>query len=150
MRRLSGILLGGVLVLPLGAQPAFAQAAAQKFTIDGQAAVLMVSVNAARTAEYEKVLNKLKEVLAKSEAPEVRQQIAGWKVLKPLKPQPDGTIIYMHLITPVPGADYQILANIYQVVKAPEEQKALYDMYLSTGAKNVGLVTGSIALDFAR
>ena len=63
MRRLFGVLLAGaILMLPALSQPAFAQQAAapQKFTIDGDMAVLMVSVKADKTADYEQVLTKLK------------------------------------------------------------------------------------------
>jgi hypothetical protein len=150
MRPLSGFLLAGaVLLLPASSRPTFAQAA-QKFTIDGQAAVLMVAVNPAKTAEYEQVLTKLKDVLTNSDMPEAKQQAAGWRVVKPLKPQADGTLLYLHLITPVPGADYAILQSIYKAVKDPTEQKALYDTYVGTGAKNVGLLTGTVVLDFSK
>ena len=152
MRRLSGFLLAGaLLVLPVFSHAAFAQAAApQKFLIDGEVAILSVSVNAAKTADYEKVLEKLKEVLTKSEAPEAKQQAAGWKVVKSAKPMPDGNVIYMHLITPVPGADYSVLQSIYAVVKDPAEQKALYDLYVGAGAKNLSLGTGSVVVDFSK
>jgi hypothetical protein len=151
MRRLSGFLLAGaMLVLPAFSQPAFAQAAPQKFTIDGEVAVLMVSVNAAKTADYEQVLAKLKEVLAKSEAPEAKQQAAGWKIVKTLKPQPDGTILYLHVINPVPGADYSVLQSIYAVVKDPTEQKALYDLYVGAGSKNLSLLNGNVAVDLGK
>jgi hypothetical protein len=150
MRRLSGYLLAGaMLVLPALAQPALAQAP-QKFTIDGEVAVLSVSVNAAKTADYEQVLNKLKEVLTKSEAPEAKQQAAGWQIVKALKPMPDGNVIYMHIIKPVAGADYSVLQSIYAVVKDPTEQKALYDLYVGAGAKNLSLVAGTVAVDLGK
>lgn len=151
MRRLSGFLLAGaMLVLPVFSHAAFAQAAApQKFLIDGEVAILSVSVNAAKTEDYEKVLAKLKEVLTTS-TPEAKQQAAGWKVVKSSKPMPDGNIIYMHIINPVPGADYSVLQSIYAVVKDPAEQKALYDLYVGAGAKNLSLGTGSVVVDFSK
>ena len=46
------------------------------------------------------------------------------------KPQPDGTIVYAHIISPVvKGADYSVLQNIYTVVTDPAQQRALYDKY---------------------
>lgn len=152
MRRLSGFLLAcAILVLPVFSQLAFAQAAPPpKFTIDGEFAVLMVSVSADKTADYEQVLNKLKEVLSKSEAPEAKQQAAGWKIVKTLKPQPDGTHIYMHIINPVPGADYSVLQSIYAVIKDPTEQKALYDLYVGAGSKNLSLLNGSVVVDLGK
>ena len=151
MRRLSGLVLAGaMLILPAFAQPAVAQQAPQKFTISGDMAVLMVAVNADKTADYEQVLAKLKDALSKSEAPEVKQQMAGWKIVKTPMPQKDGTIVYLHFITPVAGADYSVLQNIYTVVKDPTEQKAIYDQYVGTGAKNLSLLTGSVALDMGK
>jgi hypothetical protein len=153
MRRLFGVLLAGaILMLPALSQPAFAQQAAapQKFTIDGDMAVLMVSVKADKTADYEQVLTKLKDALAKSEAPEAKQQAAGWRVVKTPKPQADGTIVYLHFINPVAGADYSVLQSIYAVVKDPMEQRSLYDLYLGTGAKNLTLLSGPVIADMSK
>ncbi len=152
MRRLSGLLLAGaMLVLPVFSHAALAQdaAAPPKFTITGEVAILSVSVNPAKTADYEKVLAKLKEVLNNS-TPEAKQQAAGWKVVKSSTPLPDGSIIYMHIINPVPGADYSVLQSIYAVVKDPTEQKALYDLYVGAGSKNLSLGTGSVVADFSK
>ena len=151
MRRLSGILLAGaMLVLPVFSQAAFGQAAPPtKFTISGEVAILSVQVTAGKTADYEMVLAKLKEVLNNS-TPEAKQQAAGWKVVKSSTPLADGNIIYMHIINPVPGADYSVLQSIYAVVKDPMEQKALYDLYVGAGAKNLSLGTGSVVVDFSK
>jgi hypothetical protein len=150
MRRLSGFLLAAVmLVLPALSHSAFAQAQ-PPFLIEGESAVLMVSVNAAKTADYEQVLNKLKEVLAKSEAPEAKQQAAGWKVVKTPKPQADGSLIYLHFINPVKGANYSVLQVIYTIVKDPVEQKALYDLYVGSGFKTLSLLYGDVALDLGK
>jgi hypothetical protein len=149
MRRLSGLLLAGaMLVLPAFSNAAFAQS--KPFTMEGEVAVLMVSVNKDKTADYEEVLNKLKEVLSKSDAPTAKQQAAGWKVIKSLKEQPDGTHIYFHVITPVAGADYSPLQVIYTIVKDPAEQKALYDKYVGSGFKNLSLLQGTVAIDLGK
>jgi hypothetical protein len=152
MRRLFGVVLAGaILILPAFSQSAFAQAAAPpKFTIDGESAVLFVAVKPDKTADYEQVLAKLKDALAKSEAPDAKKQAAGWKVVKTAKPQTDGTILYLHLITPVAGADYSVLQSIYAVVKDPMEQRTLYDLYLGTGAKNISLLNGTVAMDMGK
>ena len=36
---------------------------------------------------------------------------------------PDGNIVYIHVITPVPGADYTILQMLYVAFTDPTEQK---------------------------
>jgi hypothetical protein len=152
MRRLFRVLLAGaILLLPAFSQPTFAQAAPQKFTIAGDLAVLTVSVKADKTADYEDVIKQLKDALAKSEAPEAKQQAAGWKVVKSsAPPQPDGTVLYMHFITPVAGADYGVMANIYAVNKDATAVRAIYDKYVATGAKNLGLAAGTIVVDLGK
>lgn len=151
MRRLSGVLLAGaMLVLPALSQSAFAQAAPTKFTMDGDLSLWSVAINADKTADYEKILAKVKEVLSKSSAPEAKQQMAGWKVIKMAKPMPDGKIIYTHVITPVPGADYNILQVLYATITDPTEQKTLYDLYRGAFAGNLSLAAGAIVADMSK
>jgi len=154
MRRLFGVVLAGaIVILPAFSQSAFAQQAAApppKFTIEGESAVLFVAVKPDKTADYEQVLTKLKDALSKSEVPEAKKQAAGWKVIKTAKPQTDGTILYLHIIAPVAGADYSVLQSIYAVVKDPMEQRTLYDLYVGTGAKNISLLNGSVAMDMGK
>jgi len=153
MRRLSGVLLASaILLVPPLWQNALAaqQAAPQKFTLDGDLALWSVSIRPDKTADYEQVLNKVKEALTKSQAPEAKQQLAGWKVMKAAKPMPDGNIIYTHVITPVPGADYNILQVLYATFTDPTEQKNLYDLYRGAFVGNLGISSGSVAVDLSK
>ena len=153
MRRLSGVLLAGaILLLPSLTQNVLAaqQAAPQKFTLDGDLALWSVSIRPDKTADYEAVLNKVKEALTKSEAPEAKQQLAGWKVIKASKPMPDGNIVYTHVITPVAGADYNILQVLYATFKDPAEQKTLYDQYRGAFVGNLGISSGTVAVDLSK
>ena len=162
MRRLSGVLLAGaVLLLPAFSHTAIAQDAAapaaapaapapQKFTMDGDVALWSVSIRPDKTADYEQVMNKVKEVLTKSDAPEKKQQAAGWKIIKAPKPMPDGNIIYTHVITPVPGADYAVLQVLYATITDPAEQKALYELYRGAFVGNLALSTGTVAVDMSK
>jgi hypothetical protein len=152
MRRLSGVLLAGaILLLPAMTQNVLAaQAAPQKFTLDGDLALWSVSIRPDKTADYEAVLNKVKEALTKSEAPEAKQQLAGWKVIKASKPMPDGNIVYTHVITPVAGADYNILQVLYGTFKDPAEQKTLYDQYRGAFVGNLGISSGTVAVDLSK
>jgi hypothetical protein len=150
MRRLSGVVLAGALLL----LPAFSQNlgvhAQQKLTMEGDLALLSVAIRPDKTGDYEKILQKVKEALTKSTAPEAKQQLAGWKVVKGLKPMPDGNVVYTHVITPVPGADYNILQVLYATFTDPAEQKELYEMYRGAFASNLGLSAGTIAVDLAK
>lgn len=152
MRRLSGVLLAGaMLLLPAFSQNGFAQQAPQKLTFDGDAVIWMVTVKPDKTADFEAVLASLKDALMKSDTPEAKQQAAGWKVVKGLKPQPDGTIVYTHVISPVvKGADYSVLQNIYTVVKDPTEQRALYDKYAGAFAATLLQVPFTMVTDFSK
>jgi len=134
MRRLSGVLLAcAIAVIPAfshGHGDLFAQTAPQKTTFTGDVVIQAFAINPDKTADYEQIVTKLKDALSKSEAPEAKEQLAGWKVIKNAMPNPDGTIVYIHVISPVvKNADYSIMNNIYSAVKDPAEQKAVYDMY---------------------
>ena len=155
MRRLSGVLLAGaILLLPAFSHGAFAQqaqqAAPQKTTYTGQVVLAAYVVNPDKTADYEKVMAQLKDALSKSTRPEAKQQLAGWKVVKMSSPGPEGTVIYTHVITPVNGADYNLLQIMYAVFTDPAEQKALYDLYAGSLAKNLGIGSGKVAVDLSK
>jgi len=155
MRRLSGVLLAGaIFMLPaisqnLGSANAQQAAAPQKFTMEGDLAIWSVAVKPDKTADYEAVLAAVKDALAKSERPDAKQQAAGWKVIKLAQPA-NGNVVYTHIITPVPGADYSPLQVIYEVVKDPAAQRALYDKYRDAFAANLGLSSGKVAADFSK
>jgi hypothetical protein len=128
----------------------FAQAAPQKTLFTGDTVVMLVAINGDKTADYEKVLGALKDSLAKSEAPEAKQQLAGWKVIKNAMPNPDGAVIYVHVITPVKDADYSIMNNIYAAVKDPAEQKVLFDLYRGSFKQPLGTIQGTTVIDLSK
>jgi len=152
MRRLSGVVLAGVILLmPALLHNAGVQAQApQKLTMDGDLALWSVAIRPDKTADFEKILGKVKEALAKSTAPEAKQQLAGWRVVKMSKPMPDGNIIYTHVINPVPRADYNILQVLYATFTDPVEQKELYELYRGAFAANLGISTGAVAADLSK
>ena len=152
MRRLSGVLLAGaILILPAFSQIAFAQSAPQKTTYSGEVVMAAYIVNADKVADYEKVMATLKDALSKSTRPEAKQQLAGWKVIKNAMPQPDGSPLYVHIISPVvKDADYSITNLVYEVVKDPAEQKAFYDLYRGALQKPLFVIQGSMVSDFSK
>lgn len=155
MRRLSGLLLAGtLLLLPAFSQghgTVFAQAAPQKTTFTGDMVLWAFAVNADKTADYEKVVAKLKEALSKSEKPEAKQQLAGWRVMKNAAPQPTGEIVYIHVISPVVrDADYSITNIVYDVFKDPAEQRAFYDQYRGAIKAPLFLIQGPVTADFSK
>ena len=139
MRRLSGVLLAcAMFLVPAyshGHGDLYAQQAPQKTTFTGD----------------EKVLAQLKDALSKSEAPEGKQQLAGWKIIKNAMPNPDGSIVYIHIISPVvKGADYSVMNNIYAAVKDPAEQKAVFDMYRGAMKAPLFVIQGPMVADLSK
>ena len=155
MRRLSGVLLAcAIVALPALSHQhgdVYAQTAPQKTTYTGDVVLLAVPVKADKTADYDQVLGKLKEALSKSEAPEAKQQLAGWKVIKNSAPQPDGSVLYVHLISPVvKDADYSIMNNLYLAEKDPAKQKALFDMYSGAVGRPLFIIQGPMVVDLSK
>lgn len=153
MRRLFGLLLAGALML----LPAFSQshdrvhAQAQALTFDGDAALWSVAIKPDKTAGFEAIMAKVREALLKSEKPERKAQAAGWKLIKGAAPMPDGNIVYTHIIYPVvKGADYTVVAILYEGFTDPAEQRALYDQYREAFAANLGASTGPIVVDLSK
>jgi hypothetical protein len=134
--------------LSLGAAGVQAQAPTA-FTIDGNIALWTVSIKPDKTADFERVLAKMREALGKSSNPTRRQQLTGWKVMRIKSPLPDGNIAYVHVIDPViPGADYTVMQTLY--VEFPDERQALYELYRGAFVANLALATGTIAFDMAQ
>ena len=127
-------------------QPSAQQPAAQtapKLTFEGDTALWTVAIKPDKTADFEKIVAKLHEGLAKSDKPERKQQASGWKVMKLAKPLPDGNIGYVHIINPVvAGADYTVMQALYEMF--PEERQALYELYRGAFAANLSLAVGNM------
>jgi len=152
MRRLSGVLLAGaILIVPALSQNAFAQATPpQKTTYSGDMIILAYAINADKTADYEKVVATLKDALSKSTKPEAKQQLAGWKIIKNSMPQPDGSIVYVHVVTVVKDADYSITNIVYEVVTDPMERTNFYNLYKGALKGALFAIQGPMVSDFSK
>jgi hypothetical protein len=132
------VVAGAMLVLPAFALNGYAQEAAaqpaaaapQKTTYNADTVIVMYAVNPGKDAEYEQVIAKLREALGKSTAPEAKQQLSGWQVVKSQKSLTNDTSsTYIHIISPVvKNADYSIV-NIVYAVSTDDEKRAFYDLY---------------------
>lgn len=175
MRRLSGVVLAGaILMLPAFSHRSFAQDAAagqpaaqqpagqqpaqqqqaqepQKTTYTGEVVIAAYAVNPDKTADYEQVIATLKDSLSKSTRPEAKQQLAGWKVMRAMTPQPDGAIVYVHVITPVvPDADYSITNLVYEAVTDPMERINFYNLYRGALKAPIFLIQGPLTADLGK
>jgi hypothetical protein len=94
---------------------------------DCDVALITVLIKSDKTADFEMVLNKVKEAMAKSEKPERKQQAAGWLVFKSAEPI-QGNIAYVMRIDPiVKGAEYDLMRIIAEVF--PTEAQEIFPKY---------------------
>src|SRR6478735_7005553 len=102
-----------------------------------------------KTADFEAVIAKLKEALAKSEKPERKQQAAGWKVFK--SPDPAGAnVLYVFVIDPaLKGADYQV-SNIIAEAFPPAEANDILKKYADAFAQGMNIVNLNLIQDLGK
>ena len=149
-------LTAGVLVAnPLYAQqPAAPAQAAQSapttrlFTSD--AGMVLNFIKADKTADFEMVVAKLKEALAKSSKPERKQQGASWKVFKAAEPGAGGSVLYVFIVDPsVKGADYSV-ANILAESFPADQVNEIYKAYAGAYATGQNIVNLSLVSDLGK
>lgn len=118
---------------PDAQQPAQQQPAAPApgRTFSSDAGMLFNMIKPDKAADFEAIIAKVKDALAKSPNPVRKQQAAGWKVFKsvePGMPLPDGTraVLYIFYIDPaVKDADYTITKILAE--SFPSEVQDLYN-----------------------
>jgi hypothetical protein len=124
-----GLLVGVLLASTVQAQdapPAQAEAAkSSPFAFAGDGALVLNYIKADKTADFEMVVGKIKEALAKSENAERKQQASGWKIFKAAEPGPGGAVLYVWVIDPVAkGTEYSVSQILTEGF--PTEAAALY------------------------
>src|SRR3989337_185464 len=117
-----------------GAAPAPAVPNARVF--NGGAGLILYTIKAAGTADFETVLNKTQEALTKSEKPERKQQAASWRVYKSDTPGAGGNVTYVMIIDPaIKEADYNIVNILNEAF--PAEIQALFKAYTEAFASGL-------------
>lgn len=123
----SGCALAGLTLA--GAEVASAQEGAKGPTmgLDGDAAVVTILIKADKTADFESVIAKYKEALAKSDNAKRKEQLAGMKFFKsPTAVQ--GNAMYIFYVDPVlKGEEYDITKIVTEVF--PVEVQEVYAKY---------------------
>jgi hypothetical protein len=143
----AGVLFAGTVQAAELAQAApAAQAEAPKaspFAFPGDGAVFLITVKPDKTADFEMVMGKVKEALAKSEKPERKQQAAGWKVFR-ANEAPQNGVIYMLITDPVvKGSEYSlqtILTEGFGATEGYNFAKTLADSAVGQQLFNLKLV----------
>ena len=129
--------------------PAAAQAAPTARTFASDGGMVLNFIKPDKTADFETVIGKLKEALAKSEKPERKQQAASWKVFKSPDPAAGGNVLYVFMIDPsVKGADYTVSTILSEAF--PTEVQALYKQYAEAYASGQNFVNLSLVSDLGK
>ncbi len=109
-------------------QPAAQQAAPQGRVFGADAGMMFNPIKAEATADFEMVMGKLKEALAKSQDATRQQQAKSWKLFKAQEPGPGGSVLYVFIMDPaVKGADYSVAKILSEAF--PTEVQELYQKY---------------------
>jgi len=124
---------------------AAAQAAKNPYMFAGDAAMTLNFIKADKTADFEMVINKLKEALQKSSNPTRKQQAMGWKIFKASEAGPNGSVLYVSIVDPVvKGSDYTVSTILSDAF--PTEVQTLYKSY-SEAYVSQNLINLSLLLD---
>jgi len=147
-----GLVVGTLSAAPVFAQAApaqAAQAAPTARTFGNDAGMVLNFIKSDKTADFEAVIAKLKEALAKSEKPERKEQAKSWQVFKSPDPAQGGNVLYVFVINPaVKGADYtvsNILAEAF-----PTEVQTLFKQYAESYASGQNFVNLSLVSDLGK
>jgi hypothetical protein len=105
------------------AQPPAAAPAAPKLALTSPTGVLLVPIKTDQTSVFEEFAKKLKDGMAKSQDPTLKQQAAGFKIYKSAEPFGPNAL-YVVMIEPVvPNAEYELFDMLRRTM-TPEELRA--------------------------
>jgi hypothetical protein len=169
--RRSGVAVAAAsLLVLLSATPGFAQAAAPAapaqpaaqapaaqappaVTFSTPAGLLFHQIKADRTADFEWVMERLKEAMSKAEDPVQKQQAGGFHVYKNPDALPQtGNIMYVVVVNPaVKDADYSMTALLNIVYKAfPDQQQEIFKRVSGAFGGGTNRVNLQPIADFAK
>jgi hypothetical protein len=130
--------------------PAQAAAAPTKRVFAADAGMVLNFIKADKTADFEQVVQKLKEALQKSEKPERKEQAKTWKVFKSPDPAAGGNVLYVFFIDPaVKDADYTV-SNILAEAFPTAELNDLYKKYADSYATGQNIVNLALVNDLGK
>ena len=115
----------------------------------GGAGLILYTIKPGSTADFEMVLNKTKEALAKSEKPERKQQAASWRVYKSDQAAANGNVTYVMIIDPaLKDADYNIVNILNEAF--PAEIQALFKSYTEAFASGLIPINLVSVVDYSK
>jgi hypothetical protein len=146
-----GVMSAGPLQAQQAAAPAqAAQAAPTTRVFSGDAGMVLNFIKSDKVADFEMVVAKLKEALAKSAKPERKQQATSWKIFKAAEPGAGGSVLYVFIVDPsVKGADYSV-ANILAESFPADQVNEIYKAYAGAYATGQNIVNLSLVSDLGK
>jgi hypothetical protein len=117
-----------------------------RMSFTGESGVFLYQIKPDQTAVFEELVVKVKEALAKSDKPERKQQLAGWRLYKAAEPMGEKNTLYVFVADPaVKGAEYDLLMLLAEglgtAAGSPENQE-LFKKYVgafAAGASRLNL-----------
>jgi hypothetical protein len=108
------------------ATPPPAVPAARRFTSD--AGMIFNVIKPDKGPDFEAVMNRVKEALAKSQDPKKKQMALGWRVFKGVEAGPGGNLVYVFFFDPpAKEEDYQITLILSEAF--PNEAQDLWSKF---------------------
>lgn len=114
------------------------------------AGMLISPIKADRVKDFEAVMLRLHQALARSANETRRKQAAGWRLFRAAEPGPAGSVIYVSFMAPaVPKADYAVGKILLEAFPLDEVQD-LHERYTSAFAGAQTILSLSPVTDFAQ
>lgn len=95
------------------------------YMFESGAGLLLYYVQPAKAADFEVILGRLREALAKAEAPQRKQQALNWKIYKSAEPVTDAAVFVFAFDPALTTASYDPLLLLAEVL--PAEVQPLYE-----------------------
>ena len=143
---------GGIIVLVavlfgvflgMGISSAIATQTARSF--ESMSGMVLNYVSSSGVADFELVMARLSEALAKTEDTQRRQQAVGWRVYRAQETGPNGSVLFVSFIDPVvAGADYSVTQIISEMF--PSEVQTLYETFMRAFAPGNGQIIVNLDL----
>lgn len=94
----------------------------------GPTGMVFHAIKADKTADFESVMTRLRDLLAVSGDEVRRRQGAGWRVFRQATPLTDGSVLYVSFLDPVvANAEYDVPRLLAEA--APAEAAQLYEQF---------------------
>jgi hypothetical protein len=133
---------------PAQAAPAQPEKKEPRMAFTGDSGIFLYTIKADQTAVFEELVAKVKDSLAKSDKPERKQQLTGWKLYKASEPAQGGNTLYVFVADPaVKGAEYDLLMLLAEAMGPAAgtlENQELFKKYIgafAAGANRLNLTT---------